>query len=720
MSEQNKHNDDRPLKQLFRAARQDDEAQAPDFDTVRRAAPPAATPWWLRVVPRPAALGLIGTMTIATAALWLGVFHPTDQLVVGNPIGSPVPVEKQIAPTETVTGGEPVPITGPDEFKNEIRSELTADDNRSPQPATPNPAHLEFIARQLEKAAPVPRPVQETVERKLKRREPSSSSSNVGDELAAMNQELESLGYVESSSHLVASSKFSANYTADLPVQDRVYQRTITLNPGIVIDADGDGNPNINAESYNRFEENRFQSPADTPLSTFSIDVDTASYSNVRRFLNQGRRPPADAVRIEEFITYFDYDYPEPTGNAPFSTTVEVASCPWNSDHRLARIGLRGRSVDRGDNAGSNLVFLIDVSGSMNSRDKLPLLKDGLGLLVDQLNARDSVAIVVYAGSSGLVLPPTPGSDNTRIRDALGRLNAGGSTNGGEGLRLAYRLARENFIPGGVNRVILATDGDFNVGVTGHSELIDIVKSDADRGIFMTALGFGGGNLHDDRLEELANRGNGHYAYIDSMAEARKVLVEEIGGTLVTIAKDVKIQVEFNPTQVAGYRLIGYENRALAARDFNNDTKDAGEIGAGHTVTALYEIVPAGLRVPGEPTVDPLRYVEDANKRLRPDDSRGQELFHLKLRYKRPEGHKSRLIEVPVLDNGRDMAAATADFKFASGVALFGMLLRGSEFSGDGTFRDVDRLAIEGRGRDHGEHRSEFRRLVAKASEQRD
>ena len=438
-----------------------------------------------------------------------------------------------------------------------------------------------------------------------------------------------------------------------------------------------------------------------TPTSVASSAVD----SDLRQMRFASRK----------LINYFDYDYPAPTGNAPFSTNVEIANCPWNPDHRLARIGLRGRRVDRGETGGSNLTFLIDVSGSMNSADKLPLLRDALGLLADQLDGRDNVAIVVYAGSTGLVLPPTPGSDAASIRGAIGRLAAGGSTNGGAGLKLAYRLARENFIPGGVNRVILATDGDFNVGVTGHNELLDIVKADADNGVFMTVLGFGTGNLHDDRLEQLADRGNGNYAYIDSIAEARKVLVEEIGGTLVTIAKDVKIQVEFNPTQVAGYRLIGYENRALADRDFNDDSKDAGEIGAGHTVTALYEIVPVGIPVPGGPTVDPLRYAAKQPTEPETETARGQELFHLKLRYKQPDGKKSRLIEVPVLDDGRSLASASADFRFASSVAMFGMLLRNSAYRGDTTFGDVEALALEGRGADRGGHREEFRQLIGRA-----
>ena len=509
------------------------------------------------------------------------------------------------------------------------------------------------------------------------------------------------------------TTRFSDDFIQDLPVAGRMYQNMLTLSHTQQVVEVND--PRYTTESYSSVEENDFLTAADTPLSTFSIDVDTASYANIRRYLSFGQRPPTDAVRIEEMINYFDYDYPEPTGNEPFSTHVEIAECPWNTKHRLARIGLRGRNVDRGETAGSNLVFLIDVSGSMDSPEKLPLLTYALGLLADQLDSRDSVAIVAYAGSTGLVLPPTPGSDNTAIRDAIGRLSAGGSTNGSDGLRLAYQLAREHFIPGGVNRVILATDGDFNVGVTSHDELLGIVKDDADNGVFMTVLGFGRNNLHDDRLEHLADRGNGNYAYIDSIAEARKVLVEEIGGTLITIAKDVKIQVEFNPARVAGYRLIGYENRALADRDFNDDSKDAGEIGAGHTVTALYEIVPAGLSTPGRPTVDPLRYTADRPTELEPEDPRGRELFHLKLRYKQPDGKKSQLIEVPVVDEGYSLASASEDFKFASSVAMFGMLLRESPHAGETTLKDVRNLALLGRGADRGGHREEFGQLIGQA-----
>ena len=418
------------------------------------------------------------------------------------------------------------------------------------------------------------------------------------------------------------------------------------------------------------------------------------------------------AVRIEELINYFNYDYPQPDGDAPFSATVEVSGCPWNTEHRLARIGLKGRQMLRGEFAGSNLVFLIDVSGSMQPANKLPLLKSALKLLVSQLDGRDQVAMVVYAGSSGLVLDSTSGADSTRINEAIDRLGAGGSTNGGQGIRLAYKVARENFIPGGVNRVILATDGDFNVGVRSHDELLKLIKQDADNGIFLTVLGFGGGNYKDDRLELLADKGNGNYAYIDSQREAQKVLVEEVGGTLVTIAKDVKIQIEFNPSEVGSYRLIGYENRMLAKEDFNDDKKDAGEIGAGHTVTALYELVPPGKH-DVERAVDPLKYQQPVNHSSAAGSG---ELLTLRLRYKEPDGKTSRLLSFPVRDDGRSLQAASADFKLASSVALFGMLLRESEHRGNGSFDDVQRLALDGGSRDRHGHRAEFARLVELAA----
>jgi Ca-activated chloride channel family protein len=469
----------------------------------------------------------------------------------------------------------------------------------------------------------------------------------------------------------------------------------------------------MSTESYAAIEDNPFHVVADEPLSTFSIDVDTASYSNVRRFLRAGQRPPRDAVRIEELINYFSYASSPPRDNDPFGVAVEVAACPWNPDHRLARITLAARNATRGEYGGSNLVFLLDVSGSMRPANKLPLVKQALSMLAGQLDGRDTVSIVVYAGASGLVLPPTAGSDRTAILESLNRLESGGGTAGASGLRLAYRTARENFIEGGVNRVILATDGDFNVGVTGHSELLRIIEKDARRGVFLTALGFGMGNYQDDRLEKLADRGNGNYAYIDDLPEARKVLVEEIGGTLVTVAKDVKLQVEVNPKEVGAYRLIGYENRLLAHRDFNDDTRDAGEIGAGHTVTVLYELVPpgeAGTHV----EVDPLRYQRETT----PTEVAGNgELFTLKIRFKPPHGSESRLRTYPVKDDGLSLGSASDDFRFAAAVAAFGMRLRDAETVRELEWGDIERLAAGATGIDEHGHRTGFLDLFRQAEE---
>ncbi len=469
--------------------------------------------------------------------------------------------------------------------------------------------------------------------------------------------------------------------------------------------------PPMHTEGYDHIQENDFTSVAAEPLSTFSIDVDTASYANVRRLLESGRKPPAGAVRIEEMLNYFNYDYPAPRGSEPFATHVEVAGCPWQSEHRLVRIGIKGREVAKSDRKQANLVFLLDVSGSMNSPNKLPLLKRTFKLAVRQLNARDRVAIVVYAGASGLVLPSTSFDNANRIMEALDNLSAGGSTNGGQGIQLAYRIARENFIPGGINRVILATDGDFNVGTTSKSELVDLVEKKAKEKIELTVLGFGMGNYKDDLLEKLADKGNGNYGYIDTFKEARKVFADQIGGTLETIAKDVKIQVEFNPTWVDAYRLIGYENRKLAAQDFNDDTKDAGEIGAGHTVTALYEIVPKGKGSGKRPAVDPLKY----QKNVPGEAAISTEILNLKLRFKPPTGDVSTKIELPVTDSGTVFAAASPDFRFATAVAGFGMLLRESKHKGDVTFGWVQTTAQSALGEDPNGYRRELLGLVEKA-----
>ena len=469
--------------------------------------------------------------------------------------------------------------------------------------------------------------------------------------------------------------------------------------------------PAFNIEAYDRIEDNQFLQATQNPLSTFSIDVDTASYAVVRRFLQGGTLPPKDAVRIEEMLNYFSYNYPVPSEEGPFSASVEVAQAPWALEHRLVRIGLKGQELGMEQRPSSNLVFLLDVSGSMQPANKLPLLKNAMRLLVDRLGEKDRVAIVVYAGASGLVLPSTSSDQKGEILAALENLRAGGSTNGGSGIRLAYQTAVSNFITGGVNRVILATDGDFNVGTTNQGDLTRLIEDNAKSGVFLTVLGFGMGNYKDSTLEKLADMGNGNYAYIDTINEARKVLVDEINSTLVTIAKDVKIQIEFNPLQVSAYRLIGYENRLLRKEDFNDDTKDAGEIGAGHTVTALYEIVPAGkgLQIPG---VDPLKYQSPMGTT---EVAQSGELLTLKLRYKQPDGETSRLLEFPVRDGDKAYSQASQDFKFAAAVASFGMILRESPYKGNGTLAAVLELAQEGKGSDPHGYRGEFLELVKQA-----
>jgi Ca-activated chloride channel homolog len=463
-------------------------------------------------------------------------------------------------------------------------------------------------------------------------------------------------------------------------------------------------NPNFNTEAYAHIESNGFRRVDQFPLSTFSIDVDTASYANTRRFITDGRLPPPDAVRIEELVNYFGFDYALPKDGSPFSVTTEVAACPWNGSHQLALVALQGRKIDSKDVPPHNLVFLIDVSGSIMPPDKLPLLRTSMRMLVDQLRPIDRVAIVVYAGTSGLVLQSTPGHQKERIHEAIARLEAGGSTNGGEGIRLAYAIAQDHVVKGGVNRVILATDGDFNVGVTSEGELVRLIEEKRRGGVFLSVLGFGTGNLNDAALEKLADKGNGNYAYIDSLHEARKVLVNEAGGMLVTIAKDVKIQVEFNPRHVGAYRLIGYENRLLKDEDFNDDRKDAGEIGSGHSVTALYEIVPKG-REGDVPMVDALKY-----QRPRPvAGGHGDELLTIKVRYKAPDGDTSRLIEAPV---AAKMTGLGPNVGFAAAVAGFGIVLREDEHRGSATFEQVRDLARRFRGDDPHGYRAEFIRLV--------
>ena len=468
-------------------------------------------------------------------------------------------------------------------------------------------------------------------------------------------------------------------------------------------------------EGYDKITDNPFFDAKTTPLSTFSIDVDTAAYANTRRFLNQGSLPPKDAVRIEELINYFEYAYPEPTGADPFGVTAEVSEAPWNPAHRLVHLGIQGKRVQTRDLPSNNLVFLLDVSGSMNSANKLPLLKKAFGMLVEEMRPHDRVAIVAYAGAAGLVLDSTPGTEAGKILKALDRISAGGSTAGGAGIKLAYNTARKHFIKGGNNRVILATDGDFNVGESSDGGLVRLIEKERESGVFLTVLGFGSGNYQDAKMEKLSNAGNGNAAYIDSALEARKVLVTEMGGTLLTIAKDVKIQIEFNPAQVAQYRLIGYENRILNARDFNDDTKDAGELGAGHSVTALYEIIPVGASDAGAqtpPAVDPLKY-----QTVRPSaGAESPEMGTVKLRYKQPDGDTSQLITGTVVDERTPLAQTSTAFRFSSAVAEFGLLLRESTHRGNAAFGNLIARAEAARGTDRHGYRADFVRLAQTAA----
>ncbi len=470
--------------------------------------------------------------------------------------------------------------------------------------------------------------------------------------------------------------------------------------------------PPWNTEEYATIHDNIFHNPLQVPLSTFAIDVDAASYSNVRRFINNGQRPPKDAVRIEEMLNYFDYDYPAPDGQKPFSIYTEVGPAPWNPVHQLVLIGLQGKEIAHEDLPPANLVFLVDVSGSMAAPNKLPLLKSAFRLLANQLRPQDKVSIVVYAGAAGLVLPPTPGNEKSTILQALDKLEAGGSTAGGAGIKLAYNIARDNFMEGGNNRIILATDGDFNIGASSNADMERLIEKERQSGIFLTVLGFGMGNYKDSKMEILADKGNGNYAYIDNMREAKKVLVNELGGTLFTIAKDVKIQVEFNPARVQAYRLIGYVNRKLEAEDFNNDQKDAGELGAGHTVTALYEVVPTGIPFTGG-SVDTLKYQPNP---LPADRGYGNELLTVKLRYKEPAGQVSKLLQTTVKTTDRRLSKTSDNFRWAAAVAEFGMVLRDSEYKGNSNPDEILKLARSARGRDPYGYRQEFIELVELAA----
>jgi Ca-activated chloride channel family protein len=495
--------------------------------------------------------------------------------------------------------------------------------------------------------------------------------------------------------------------------QDELQESKIQISVADVRSVEN--NKSIENEEYSRFAENKFRLAKDEPLSTFSVDVDAASYSNMRRFINKGVLPGKDAIRIEELINYFSYDYPEPIGEEPVRIIAETGNCPWNTQNRLVKIGLKAKNV-AGDNLpASNFVFLIDVSGSMEGPTRLNLVKSSLKLLINNLREKDCVAIVVYAGAAGQVLPSTSGNNKQKIKEAVDNLKAGGSTAGGAGIRLAYKIARQNFIKGGNNRIILCTDGDFNVGVSDNDGLQKLIETERNSGVFLSILGYGMGNYKDSKMQTLAQSGNGNHAYIDNLQEANKVLVNEFGATMYTVAKDVKLQVEFNPSKVQAYRLVGYETRLLNKEDFNDDTKDAGEMGAGHTVTALYEVIPVGVKSNLLGNVDPLKYRNEPSDATQSDFKPDiyPDLLTIKLRYKQPDSDKSRKMEIPLIDNNDD--DVSDDFRFASAVAMFGQVIKNSQYKGDGSFDKAITLAQKGYGDDKHGYRREFVRLMETA-----
>ncbi|MBC7566221.1 MAG: von Willebrand factor type A domain-containing protein [Pedobacter sp.] len=541
----------------------------------------------------------------------------------------------------------------------------------------------------------------------------------------ALKEEVVIRGYVKRTREATTGSSYivSGKEVQDVPVGN-VEQLLQGVSTGKLKIQNNTGAPSLRSpinipslednESYAIVTENKFKNVLQSPLSTFSIDVDAASYSNLRRYINNGSFPPSEAIRIEEMVNYFDYEYEQPKGTNPVNINTEISNAPWNTSHRLVKIGLQAKKVSNANLPASNLVFLIDVSGSMNQANKLPLLVSSFKMLADQLRKQDKVAIVVYAGNAGVVLPSTNGNEKTKIKEALNKLSAGGSTAGGEGIELAYKIAAENFVKGGNNRVILATDGDFNVGASSDNDMENLIEQKRKSGIFLTVLGYGMGNYKDSKMEKLADKGNGNYAYIDNISEARKVLITEFGGTLYTVAKDVKLQVEFNPSKAQAYRLIGYENRMLKSKDFNDDKKDAGEMGSGHTVTALYEVIPVGVKSSFSGSVDDLKYQAQESKPVVLQGN-GKELMTVKLRYKQPDGNVSRLIEQPVIDNTIGFNQTSNNFRFSAAVAEFGLLLKQSEFMQKSSFDHVISTADAARGKDSEGYRSEFVKLARSA-----
>jgi Ca-activated chloride channel family protein len=530
------------------------------------------------------------------------------------------------------------------------------------------------------------------------------NASAVLRELTIVNEEVELKSADEVYINALSTKKETKNSSGKY---DRKYKSRNKIASGYSMAPLESRKDNFNTEAYAHNPENNFKTVNTSPLSTLSIDVDAASYSNMRRFINNRQTPPIDAVRIEEMINYFNYNYPQPKGEDPFSITTEMSDCPWNEKHKLIHVGIQGEKIETDQLPSSNLVFLLDVSGSMNSPNKLPLLKKSFGLLIKNLTEKDRVAIVVYAGAAGLVLPATPGNQKEKIMTALNNLSAGGSTAGGAGIKLAYKIAQENFIKEGNNRVILATDGDFNIGASSDGEMTRLIEKKRESGVFLTCLGFGMGNYKDSKMESLADQGNGNYAYIDNILEAKKVLVTEMGGTMHTIAKDVKIQVEFNPNKIASYKLIGYENRLLNAEDFNDDTKDAGELGSGHTVTALYEVVLKGNEAEIA-SVDPLRY-QNEKKVI---SSNSLEILTVKFRYKAPQGKTSKLIVRHLKGKSIQFSKSSDNFKFSAAVAEFGLLLRNSKHKAKASYQQVIELAKKSKGIDENGYRAEFIRLV--------
>lgn len=527
--------------------------------------------------------------------------------------------------------------------------------------------------------------------------------------LAELDNELEDVVVMAYSTPIPQKSKrMYAEHAA--PVMDKSYNGA----PGIVtnrMEIRDFKEDDYNTEGYDHIQDNKFLRVTDNPLSTFSIDVDAASYGNVRRFLNNGSLPPAGAVRIEEMINYFHYNYPQPAADKPFTINTEMTQAPWNKDHKLVMIGMQGKRIATDKLPASNLTFLIDVSGSMEDENKLPLVKASMKMLTDQLRENDKVSIVVYAGAAGLVLKPTSGANKIKIKEAIDNLEAGGSTAGGEGIRLAYKTAKQNFIAGGNNRVILCSDGDFNVGESSDDAMERLIEAERKGGVYLTVLGYGMGNYKDSKMQKLAQKGNGNHAYIDDISEAKKVLVNEFGGTMFAIAKDVKLQVEFNPALVQGYRLIGYENRILAREDFNDDKKDAGELGSGHTVTAIYEIIPAGIKDTMLGSVDALKYQQP----VKSGKYNGTEVMTVKARYKPVNSETSLLLEYPISNSITGIESASENLRFSASVAAFGMLLRNSDFKGGASYDMVLQLAKKAKGEDEEGYRAEFVKLVEKA-----